>query len=221
LVSAVSAFSREGTMMGNDFYRSAVAVGLAASLSAVACSRPATPVADAEETTFDASGDSTGGESIFGLEMDLIDQDGRALRLGDLEGDVMLAAMVYTSCTSVCIMVTEQMKAIEHQLAGVDDDLKYALFSLDPARDSPEAMTTFAAEHHLDTSRWRLMATAEDGVRNLAAVLGVRYQPEEDGEIAHSAMIFVIDEAGVVRHRQVGVDKDPTELVAAVKRARR
>ena len=81
-------------------------------------------------------------------------------------------------------------------------------------------MRQFAREHHLEAGHWRLMASSEEGVRDLAAVLGVRYQPEQDGEVAHSAMIFVIDGRGVVRHRQVGVDKNPRELVAAVKRAR-
>lgn len=165
-------------------------------------------------------GEMAEGESIFGLELALIDQEGQALQLADLRGQVLLAAMVYTSCTSVCIMVTEQMKAIQHQLAGADHDVKYVLFSLDPGRDTPEAMREFLRSHKLDATRWRLLAASEDGVRDLAAVLGVKYQPEENGEIAHSAMIFVIDEDGVVRHRQVGVGKDSSELVAAVRKAR-
>jgi protein SCO1 len=156
------------------------------------------------------------GESIFGLDLALVDQDGRALTLADLGGETMLAAMVYTSCTSVCIMVAEQMKAIEQQLAGVDDDVRYVLFSLDPGRDTPEALRAFARAHKLEGSRWRLMAASEDGVRDLAAVLGVKYQQEPTGEIAHSAMIFVIDGQGVVRHRQVGVGKGARDLVAAL-----
>jgi protein SCO1/2 len=156
------------------------------------------------------------GESIFGLDLALIDQDGRALTLADLGGETMLAAMVYTSCTSVCIMVTEQMKAIEQQVAGVDNDVRFVLFSLDPGRDTPEALRAFARTHKLEGSRWRLLAASEDGVRDLAAVLGVKYQRESKGEIAHSAMIFVIDGTGVVRHRQVGVGKDARDLVAAL-----
>jgi protein SCO1/2 len=190
-------------------------------LSAGACARGDESSAEGDTSVHRVAdpGAMAEGESIFGLELALIDQDGRSLTLVDLRGEVMLAAMVYTSCTSVCIMVTEQMKAIEQQLAGVDD-VKYVLFSLDPGRDSPEAMRAFAREHKLDGTRWRLMATTEDGVRDLAAVLGVKYQPEENGEIAHSAMVFVIDEDGVVRHRQVGVGKDSSELVAAVRKAR-
>jgi protein SCO1/2 len=194
----------------------------AISIAVSACVRREGPSGDQHPLSHDVAGpaEMVEGESIFGLDLALIDQEGTALQLADLRGHVMLAAMVYTSCTSVCIMVTEQMKAIEHQLTGVDRDVTYVLFSLDPGRDTPEAMRAFLREHRLETTRWRLMAASEEGVRDLAAVLGVRYQPEENGEIAHSAMIFVIDEDGVVRHRQVGVGKDSSELVAAVRRAR-
>lgn len=206
--------------------RGTAVVLCALSLSVVGCGRDAGPAgaggasADTQAAGDPTTGDPTTGESIFDLDLALVDQDGRDLKLADLEGSVMLAAMVYTSCTSVCIMVTEQMKAIALQLAGVDNGVRYVLFSLDPGRDSPEAMRTFARAHRLDAGRWRLMASSEEGVRDLAAVLGVRYQPEENGEIAHSAMIFVIDGRGVVRHRQVGVGANAGDLIAAVTRAR-
>lgn len=163
---------------------------------------------------------STDDISIFELELELIDQQGHRTSLADLGGKVMLAAMVYTSCTSVCPRVTEEIRAIEQQLSRTDGDLRFVLFSLDPGRDTPAAMRQFAAVHGLDTSRWRLLATSEDGVRNLAAVLGVRYRQEDDREIAHSAAIFLIDRHGVVRHRQIGTGQDSRDLVAAVRRVR-
>lgn len=203
------------------FARTVTAVA-ALSVQASGCARSDEPPGDQRPLSHAVAdpGEIAEGESIFGLDLTLVDQEGHALRLADLRGHVLLAAMVYTSCTSVCLMVTEQMKAIEHRLAGVDDEVKYVLFSLDPGRDTPEAMRGFLRAHTLDASRWRLLAASEDGVRDLAVVLGVKYRPEEDGEIAHSAMIFVIDQAGVVRHRQVGVGKDSNELVAAVRKAR-
>jgi protein SCO1/2 len=125
--------------------------------------------------------------------------------------------MVYTSCTSVCPRVTENMQAVERLLpAGVREQASFVLFSLDPGRDTPVALQRFAVDHALDASRWRLFATSEDGVRDLSAVFGVKYRPEADGEIAHSAMIFVVDRTGVVRHRQVGITSDHDPLVRAV-----
>ena len=58
-------------------------------------------------------------------------------------------------------------------------------------------------------------------MRDLAAVLGVKYQTEDNGEIAHSATIFIIDRDGVVRHRQQGLNPDSHELIAALAQATR
>ena len=77
-------------------------------------------------------------------------------------------------------------------------------------------MRRFARDHALDTARWRLLAASEDGVRDLSAVFGVKFRREADGEIAHSAMIFVINPSGMVRHRQIGLGQDSGPLVRAV-----
>jgi protein SCO1/2 len=164
----------------------------------------------------------SGDPSIYSLDLSLTDQDGRTLALADLRGRVLVAAMIYTSCTAVCPRVTEDMKGVEKQLSVRDrTDVGFVLFSLDPGRDTPAALRRFAAEHGLDLSRWRLFASSEDGVRDLSAVLGVKYKAEDNGEIAHSAMIFIIDREGVVRHRQLGLNTDPHELATALAQAMR
>ena len=163
-----------------------------------------------------ATGDDA---STFALDVMLVDQAGTRVQLKDLGGHVMVAAMMYASCTSVCPRVIEDMKGIERQLEPRAKDIQFVLFSLDPGRDTPLALRRFATDHHLDLARWRLFAASEDGVRDLAAVLGVKYAREPSGDIAHSAMIVVIDRQGVVRHRQLGVGQDPAPLLQAVTRA--
>ena len=205
-------------------------VGLSAAVILTACkgatetphaSNAASASHDDDDDDEDDDRSSDDG-SIFDLPLDLVDQNGTRLALRDLQGRVMVAAMTYTTCTSVCPRITEDMKAIEAQLsADAGRDVRFVLFSLDPGRDSPMALTRFAGEHRLNLERWRLLATSEDGVRNLAAVLGVKYAPMPDGEISHSAMIFVIDKTGVVRHRQVGLAQDSRPLVEALVKAQR
>ena len=155
--------------------------------------------------------------SLYALDLQLTDQDGHTHALADLRGQVLVAAMMYSSCETVCPRVTEDMKSIERLLGSARrDTVGFVLFSLDPGRDTPAALRAFARSHGLDPSRWQLLAASEDGVRELAAALGVKYAEEENGEIAHSAMIFLIDRDGVVRHRQVGVDQEPHELLEAL-----
>ena len=152
--------------------------------------------------------------SIYALDLPLVDASGQTTSLKDLRGQTLVAAMMYTSCTSVCPRVTEDMKTIERQLSERDKrDVTFVLFSLDPGSDTPDALRRFATTHQLDGSRWRLFAESEDGARELAAVLGVKYRPEQNGDIAHSAMIIVIDRDGVVRHKQLGLVNEQRELI--------
>jgi len=158
--------------------------------------------------------------SLFELDFALTDADGRSRRISDLHGRPFVASMVYTSCTSVCPRITADLQSLERALPERERrQVQFVLFSLDPARDTTAAMQRFAADHGLDRTRWTLLAAGEHDMRTLAAVLGVRMRPDGGGEIAHSAVIAVVDPAGVVRHRQVGLSRDLAPLVAAVRAA--
>jgi protein SCO1/2 len=156
------------------------------------------------------------GASLFELTFDLTDQDGQVRHLADFRGAPFVASMIYTNCTSVCPRVTADLKGLEEALPA-DRRTRFVLFSLDPERDTPAALHAFADTRHLDLGRWTLLAASPDDMRTLAAVLGVRFRPDEEGEIAHSAIIAVVDSWGVIRHRQVGTAGERSALVAAVR----
>ena len=196
--------------------RAAASVLLALALSA--CGGRSVPSADGAHEV--VGPDSAGTVSLYDLDLKLTDQHGAAHTLADLRSRPLVVAMIYTSCESVCPRITEDMKAVEaslpaEDLAGSD----FVLFSLDPGRDTPHALETFAKSHHLDQSKWRLFATDEEGVLDLAAVLGVKHRRAADGEIAHSAIILIVDREGVVRYRQVGMGEDPAALIQALHEA--
>lgn len=184
----------------------AVVLGLCVALSACRTTDPTSARADAR----------LDGASIFALDVALVDQDGARIRLADLAGRPMILAMGYTSCRSICPSVIEEMKAVEHSLGTREPDVRFVMLTLDPARDSPQALRRFGSERHLDSTRWRLLTASEDDVRDLAAVLGVRYAPAPSNEIVHSSLVLAIDRRGVVRHRQVGVGQDLKPLFEAI-----
>ena len=159
---------------------------------------------------------------MFELGFPFTDTDGRTRTLAEFRGTPFVASMVYTNCTSVCPRVTADLKTLEKALPpDVREHTRFVLFSLDPGRDTPVALTKFAEQHALDRSRWTLLASSEDDMRTLAAVLDVKFRPDEGGEIAHSAVVVVCNPDGTVRHRQVGIQNGVDALVAAVREAAR
>jgi protein SCO1/2 len=182
------------------------------------CAKPADRAAATAAATAAAQAAADEG-SLYELDFALTDADGHTRHLSDFRGQPFVASMIYTNCTSVCPRVTADLQALDGALPPVlQEKVRFVLVSLDPERDTPAALREFATAHQLDPARWTLLAAGADDMRTLAAVLGVRYRPDGAGEIAHSALIAVVDGGGVIRHRQVGTVDDRSELVAAVER---
>jgi len=96
---------------------------------------------------------------------------------------------------------------------------QFVLFSFDPQRDTPRAMRDYAAKKSLPAPRWELLAADDDATLELAVALGVRFQPVAGGDFAHSNIVFVLDCAGEIAHRQEGLGIPPAKAVAAIRAA--
>lgn len=190
--------------------------GAAVLLAALAAACAPAPPAAPPPAAADAS-PAPAEPSLFELTFAMTDQGGRTRHLSDFKGQPFIATMIYTRCTAVCPRLTADLKRLEAALPPADRArTRFVLFSLDPERDTPAALTAYAKEQQLDTSRWTLVATTPDDMRTIAAVLDVKFRPDEDDEIAHSAVIALVDGNGVIRHRQVGMADDTAPLVEAV-----
>ena len=157
------------------------------------------------------------GESLYQLGVTLQTSTGVALPLAELRGKPLLIAMFYASCSSVCPLLTATMQRIERALAEPERRrLRFVMVSLDPAHDTPEHLTAFAAEHHVDTGHWILARTDSAQVRALAAALDVRYRMLPDGSFSHASVITLLDADGVPRARTRSLDGADPEFAAAL-----
>lgn len=156
-------------------------------------------------------------DSVYRLDLSLVDQNARASKLADLRGGPILIAMFYSSCKYVCPLIIDTLQRTERALGEGDRvHLRVLLVSFDPKRDTPQVLKKLADERHLDLMRWTLTRTDAVGVRKLAAVLDVQYRALANGDFNHSSVITLLDSDGhiVVRSDLMG-ELDP-ELLAAV-----
>jgi protein SCO1/2 len=157
-------------------------------------------------------------DSLYQLSVPLTDQDGHATPFAARRGTPQIVSMFYTSCTMVCPMIIDTMKATR-RAAGEPAGLHLLAVSFDPERDSVDALRRYAAAHKLDLRWWTLARTAPQDTRSLAALLGVQYRKLPDGEFNHSSALLLLDGEGRIVARTSVIGRTDPEFVAAVRKA--
>jgi len=134
----------------------------------------------------------------------LTDQYGRAFSLSNLEGKWQFIFFGFTSCPDICPLTMRALNDFYRELeqTGWQDDTGVIMVSVDPLRDTPEAM----ADYLLSFDPTFIGLTGEyPEIAGLASQLFIAFsQPgdhetahHEDGyAIAHSDYIALIDPAG-------------------------
>lgn len=156
---------------------------------------------------------------------DLVDSAGQALHLPAGGGAVMLVDFVYTGCEAVCQSLGAEflraqqilLNAERGRAASAAPGVRLLSVSIDPARDTPQALAAYAARHHADPAVWRIAAprTVGEGRRTRQA-LGVIAVPDGLGGFAHNGSIHVIDRTG-----RVAAIFDTTDWLPALQLAQR
>lgn len=157
------------------------------------------------------------GDSVYQLQARLTDQRGEAITLDSARGQPVLVSMFYTSCQFVCPMLIDAARETQAALPEAERGrVKVLLISFDPARDTPEKLSTMARERQLDPRRWTLARTDAATVRKIAALLKFQYRALPDGEFNHSAELILLDGEGRIAARTSQLAGADARLVAAI-----
>ncbi len=157
------------------------------------------------------------GASLHHLDDVWLDQHGQATRLVDHRGHPLVVVMFYGSCTSACPVLVHDAELIEGALPEADRARTHFLMvTFDPERDTPESMAAYANEKGLDRDRWSFLSGDARAVARLAGALGVRYRPDGAGGFAHTNLVTVLDEEGVIATQIEGLAAGPEDAVAAI-----
>jgi protein SCO1/2 len=157
------------------------------------------------------------GASIYNLASRWTDQDGKTVDLKSLSGRPLVAAMAYTSCKDICPLIVANMVAIEKAAQAKNlHAVRYIFFSLDSALDTPARLKAYAEERGLDPQDWTLFNGDAKAVRDLAAVLGVRYRRDDQGGFDHASVISLLNDKGEIVFQKLDATLDTGEFVGKI-----
>jgi len=146
----------------------------------------------------------------------LVDQTGAAFTLDRLGGRRALVTFAYAHCETICPLVVRSSIAARDELAD-EADLAVVALTLDPWRDTPSRFGDMAGQ-------WRMAPgdfVVGGDVASVEAALDLwgvpRSRDERTGDLAHPALVFLVDADGTVAYASTGA---PDDLVALARRLR-
>ncbi len=133
-------------------------------------------------------------------EFVLTDQYGNDFASGQLDGKVYVVDFIFTSCPSICPLMTRQM----NRLRSMTDTSNVFLLSItvDPKRDTPEALRDYIAQNSLNAVNWYFLTGKTKEIYPLGWYgfkLSMAINKSSPGGFIHSEKFVLVDANGHIR----------------------
>jgi protein SCO1/2 len=138
----------------------------------------------------------------------LTDQAGQPFDRATLNGRIWVADFIFTTCTGPC----PRMSSLMRQVQSLSPDARLVSFTVDPDRDTPPVLATYAQRFHAEPGRWFFLTgdrPALDTLARNAFKLG-----NVDGTLNHSTRLVLVDRQGRIRGYYGTSDDSPVTAVA-------
>ena len=150
-------------------------------------------------------------------DFSLVDQSGNAVTLAQLRGQILVIDFIFTRCAGPCPILTARNVELQRALdASLRERVRFVSISLDPANDTPEALTAYATARGADLANWSFLTGPEADVADVVRRFGVGTLRAPDGNIDHALATFLVDGGGRIETRWLGLEHGVDEMRAQI-----
>ncbi|MDH3651770.1 MAG: SCO family protein [Saprospiraceae bacterium] len=136
------------------------------------------------------------------------------------ESDIVVANFFFTYCPSICPKMTSELTRVA---AGfLDKGIHFYSFTVDPIRDTPQRLQSFANKFEIDPNQWTLLTGDKKTIYKLARNGFFLTATDGDGgpnDFIHSEKVILLDQLRRIRGYYDGTDrKDMDRLIFDIKK---
>ncbi len=143
----------------------------------------------------------------------LTDIEGKKLSLADLRGRVVALTFIFTSCADTCPVLTAKLVGIQRKLKSeMKPQVFFAAITVDPERDTPEALRRYAQSHGADPAHWAFLTGSPAEIKEVTQRYGIFHKKQPQGEVDHTFLTSLIDKQGTLRVQYLGWRFRPAEF---------
>jgi protein SCO1/2 len=152
------------------------------------------------------------GEVDYSIDdFSFINQDNDTITKDSLTGSIYVANFFFTSCPSICPIMTRNMSYLQKKLS-VYPDIRFLSHTVDPVNDTPDKLKSYVnlmqqKNININLSNWDFVTGDKDKLYQSAANYFVNASVDSlaPGGFLHSEYFILIDKQGRVRS---GIDKN-------------
>ena len=137
-------------------------------------------------------------------DFSFLDQDSVLVTNKDYLGKVYVVEFFFTTCPTICPVMTKNLVEIEKTFTG-NQDFGVASFTINPRYDTPSVLKKYAVKYDIADKDWHLMTGDRDKIYELAQQGFYIYASEDadaPGGFEHSGMFALVDKNGYIRSRE-------------------
>jgi protein SCO1 len=136
-------------------------------------------------------------------EFSFEDRSARNFSSAELKGKVWVVDFIFAHCAGSCPLLSQQMMLLQNEWKG-NPDLKLVTFTVDPDKDTAEALKAYAESYHADPNQWFFLTGPKKGLYQVIREgFKATAEPDPSGgtgfDFIHSTRLMLVDGKGTVR----------------------
>ena len=146
---------------------------------------------------------------------ELLNQNGEIISEKDYDGFVYVADFFFTTCPSICPIMTDNMLKIQSYIKD-KKKVKLLSFSVTPEIDSVQVLKEYSIEKGVDDKYWNLLTGDKSKIYSLArkSFLVVKENAESNShDMIHTENFVLVDREKRIRGFYNGTDDEDIEVL--------
>ncbi|AVI50710.1 SCO family protein [Pukyongia salina] len=142
-------------------------------------------------------------------DFSLTNQNGEQITQKDYEDKIYVADFFFTTCQTICPVMTDHMVKIQKELQQENDVLLLS-HTVTPEIDSVPQLKKYALEKGVDDQKWNLVTGSKKEIYNLArkSYLAAKDLPYSEYDLIHTENFVLVDKKRRIRGFYDGTNPD-------------
>lgn len=135
-------------------------------------------------------------------DFSFVNQFADTVSQSDYAGNIYLANFVFTTCPTICPVMTYNMRRVQQKMAQYPN-FKILSHSVFPEYDTPEVLLQYANKMEADLSNWNFVTGDREAIYSMASSYFVNVMEDSaaEGGFLHSEYFVLVDKEGRIRAR--------------------